>query len=198
MKNSVKIKAVCLFIIIIFIPGVLFAQPAGAPGGGGQNLKERMIKELDLNEEQQEALENFRDDREQVHKLMLKIQLERIELNELLKAEDFSEDKIKAQLEKLNQAMIDLNNQRIDNLLTLRKSLTQKQFKKLMSHVQQKMGRHSGGPGGSHHGPGGGSKGGKHQSFGPQRHGGIGPGGPEGPDGKPGDQGSGGFLFGLH
>ena len=119
---------------------MLFSKTAAAqPQWGGQGQgdpHEMMAKKLKLTEEQKAVLDKFRDSRSEVKKAMLKIKLERLELNDLLKDPGTSDAAVRKQVGKINKLMTDMNNDRIENLLTLRKTLSKEQFKKLLYHIE--------------------------------------------------------------
>ena len=107
----------------------------GCAGG-----KDSLIKELNFSKEQQSALRSFHDRRQQMAKQMLRAKLEKLELNDLLRAPTVNEQAVKAQLGKLNQAVAEINNGRVENLLVLKKALTPEQYQRLMAHIEEGLG----------------------------------------------------------
>lgn len=156
-----------LFCLILFTATPIFAQPAngrsqiGRAAGGGMTdnqrgrqagMQQRFLKELNLNEDQKNALKDFRSAREDLRIEKQRLKLVTMELMQLLK-KGASDDEVMKKVEQLNESMTTTNTRRAQSVLELRSRLTAEQFQKIwqvISHKLQQQGRQgmsAGGPG---------------------------------------------------
>ena len=148
------------------------------PGGGmfGFLHNERMKAELGLTDEQADKLrETFMESRKAGIRTRADLQIRRMELHEILRAEKTDRDAAMKKVQEISDLRAQLMRQHVESMLTAKSILTPEQQKKVHAMMADRMSRRRGGEGfrgrrGLRRGPGG-----------P----GGGPGGFGGPDGPP-------------
>lgn len=165
MRRLIKKQALLnliLCLLFLCLPVSALARPDSPPddsrGGPGQQrrpgfdrehfspeqLREKLLQKLNLNEQQKKAMQEFRSSREQLMEIGLDLKDKRDKINLMLKDQGSSEQEIRKELSELNRLMSELNQKRVENLLTLRKGLNPEQFKKVLRFIDAVQTRRAG------------------------------------------------------
>lgn len=195
---------ILVFSCSLLISAPLYAQPMQGQGPGYG--KQRLIRALELSEEQVKQLSEVRKPGAG-REVMEAWGRERKKLGELVRNRNISDEAVRTQLVKLNEAQAALNAFRVEKILTIREILTEEQFVKL-SRLRHAMKQRYGQGHGQGRGQGFGGQRGQQQGQGPgqgwgrqhgwgQQQGGPGFGGGQGPgfQGRHGSGGGQGFGF---
>jgi Spy/CpxP family protein refolding chaperone len=107
----------------------------GEPGQGG--FHQQLQKELNLSDEQRQALKGMKESRQENRQLQMKLMQQRQELNEALRSGLFSESDVMDKVKQINESSAQLNTNRVQNIVTLKKTLKPEQLSKLREFMQQ-------------------------------------------------------------
>ena len=151
-----KLRYVFMALVLVQISTTAFAQDFEKHGGHhsfsdqpmlndgeasmGQKI-EMFFKILDLDPEQKEQLKDLIKERQNLKEQMQSVQKERLELNRLLRSSVSSDTEIRQQADVFAKLMQKVNNERLNNLLKIKKILRPEQFERLMAKLEQRHGR---------------------------------------------------------
>ncbi|RMG41729.1 MAG: hypothetical protein D6719_07885 [Candidatus Dadabacteria bacterium] len=121
-------------ILLLLAPVALLAQPG--PGRTGGFNRQELIKKLGLNQQQKQAIKEFRDRKDDLKVLDMKVKTARLELQNMIKHGKASEAQIMKQVEKVNNLMSELNRKKVANILKLRAELSPEQFEKIINFIE--------------------------------------------------------------
>ena len=125
-------KLVLIICVSLCVPySALTAQEKQHP------LRERLLKDLNLNDEQKQALKRFKKQRSQSREKMQEVFSLRKSLMQSLKNPDSSEDEILGKAKALNKAQQKALMQRVNSMLSLKRELEPGQLKTLMARIQE-------------------------------------------------------------
>jgi Spy/CpxP family protein refolding chaperone len=124
-------------LALCFATTAALAQPGGFGGGPGGKLagsfgKGQFIKELNLNDQQKEAVKAFRKEKAEVEKLSIDLRSEQEELREAAKDPKSDDKALLAMVERVNKLQGDINLRKIKNFISLRKSLSPEQLSQII------------------------------------------------------------------
>lgn len=143
MKHQ-TLKSGILLALILAVALPTLAQPQRGfkgPGNGPQSI----CDELNLTEQQEQAMQELRYDRESVMiDLRAERQSERLKLRKLRQADEPNKKKLYAQVEKVGAVQIKIDKSRVDHGLAVRKVLTKDQFKIYSQSRQHQFGQREG------------------------------------------------------
>lgn len=140
-----------------------FGPRSGRGGFGGHGFgflhNERMKAELGLTDEQTEKLrQTFTESRKANIKMKADLQIRRMELHEILRADNADRDAALKKVEEISNLRAQLMRQHVESMLTAKSILTPEQQKKVHTMMAERKSRHGDGPrhrGGFRRGPGG-------------------------------------------
>ena len=129
-----------------------WAQPEPFDGGPEQALvdpqqhgnqrdrakfRDQLHKELNLSEDQRQALKALKETRQQNRELQMKVMQQRKELNEALRSGLYSESQVMDRVREINESSAQLNTGRVRNIIDLKKALKPEQLSKLRDFMKQ-------------------------------------------------------------
>lgn len=132
-------KKVVTIALLVLIPLSASAQGPWAerreqrPAGGG------FLRDLDLKPEQVEKLRELKGGRAEMRDQMQDLRSEREKLMQMVRDRNVSEDQIRSEAKALSGKRAKLENDRIERLLQLRKTLTPDQLNRVLDKIRDKM-----------------------------------------------------------
>ncbi|NQY99683.1 MAG: Spy/CpxP family protein refolding chaperone [Bdellovibrionales bacterium] len=134
-----RLQLPILMVFFLMTPApVAYAQP-----GGKKGVMRKVLKELNLSDEQKSSLKEMRKaNKGQMKELRQQKKAARLELKEAM-GSDASESKLRALHTKLQELRKETATKRFENLLKIRKVLTPKQRKKFVELRASKRGRNN-------------------------------------------------------
>lgn len=165
MKRSILLSFLCALLLF----GTQSALADSSNREGYADMRSELFKQLNLTDEQKKVMKQFRKNKTEVQKLGLKIKIERLDLMELIRDEEATEEATLAQIGKVNDLMAEMNTARVKNMLLLKKSLNPDQMRKVMRFMfeMKESWHHDDHRGGGYSRWGGGDS---HRSFGGKDH----------------------------
>ncbi len=137
--KKIKVIAISLAIVSVLVSGVYADEAYKESRYSEDGLKERVIKKLNLTQEQQGKLaEHRKAHRESMMKLRAAMKEERAELQEELRKPDFTEATVRPLVEEIKALQSEMIDLRVDGVFAVKDILTPEQFVKFQQIVKHK------------------------------------------------------------
>jgi Spy/CpxP family protein refolding chaperone len=105
--------------------------------GDMDERRKEFLKRLNLNEDQKQALKNFREERQEIKIEMQRLKLQGMELMHLIKKPSSAESDVLAKVSEINALQAKVNTSRAQSALTLKKALSEEQFGRILGMLEK-------------------------------------------------------------
>lgn len=135
IRRGMQLCSMTVFGVVLMVSQAS-AQPwHKGKGGFSEEMKEkfrqRIIEHLELTEEQQAVMKEFREKRKEIYKEGHTVRAKAQRLSDMLKNKQYSEAEIQSAFKDASSSFEALNKKRIENMMLLRKNLSQHQLDSL-------------------------------------------------------------------